>query len=346
MKRIAYDHIIAFAEAVLAKAGVEPYSANAVAAGLGETSLRGVDSHGVRLLPHYVRSVESGRKNPRPNFVFERRFPALGTLRADHALGLAAGAKAIDHCMDMAEVYGLGAVAVVDSSHAGAMAASALRAAKRGYIALAFTHADSFVVPYDGIRPYFGTNPICMAAPRVEEDPFCLDMATSTIAWNKVLAARAQAAPLGPGQAADESGAETTDAFAAASLLPSGAYKGYGLGAMVEVFSGILTGMGFGPTIPAMYTAPMDQPRRLGQFYMALRIDSCVDAESFRHSLQQMTDAVRAEPAKPGEDVMLAGDPEIRCARERRLSGIPLDSEIEAGLGALAEKYGVELPLR
>ena len=62
MKRIAYDHIIAFAEAVLAKAGVEPYSANAVAAGLGETSLRGVDSHGVRLLPHYVRSVESGRK--------------------------------------------------------------------------------------------------------------------------------------------------------------------------------------------------------------------------------------------------------------------------------------------
>ena len=130
---------------------------------LCETSLRGVDSHGIRLLPHYTRSICWVKTNS--DYKFKQVFPAFGHLDADNTFGHAAGMKAIDLAMPLAHDYGISAIAVSNSSHPGAMASYALRAARKGYIAFAFTHADALVASHDGERAYFGTNPICIAAP-------------------------------------------------------------------------------------------------------------------------------------------------------------------------------------
>ena len=206
MTVIAYHDLVEFVRQALDVAGLDDFSANAVTTGLCETSLRGVDSHGVRLLAHYVDSALNGRKNPRPDFRFEATFPALGVLHADDAFGHAAGMKAIDHAMSMADVSGIGAVVVRDSSHPGAMASFALKAARRGFLAMAFTHADSLLLSPGGTRPFFGTNPICMAAPRREDEPYCLDMATSVIPWNRLRMHRETGEALPAGVAADDRG--------------------------------------------------------------------------------------------------------------------------------------------
>lgn len=343
MSIIRYNDLLAFARAVLAAAGLDDYSVEAVATGLCETSLRGVDSHGVRLLPHYVASALSGRKNPRPNFAFTRTFPSMGCLDADNAFGHAAGFKAMEHCTAMAGETGVGAVGVKNSSHPGAMASFALWAARRGYMALAFTHADSLLLSHGGTRPFFGTNPVCMAAPRDGGEPFCLDMATSVIPWNRLLLHKAKGEPLPEGTAADAEGLPTTDPARATCLMPTGGYKGTGLAAMVEVLCAVFTGMAFGRDIPAMYRAPMEQPRRLGQFYMALRCDGCVDRAEFTAALARLSDAVRAEPARPGERVMLAGDKEIHESRRRLEQGIPLDPATTEAFKDLARRHAVPL---
>ena len=100
--------------------------------------------------------------------------------------------KAIDICMKIANKFGVGIVAVKNSSHPGALASMALRAARKNYIAFAFTHADSLMLSHNGKKAYFGTNPICFAAPRKEKEPFCIDMATSMISWNKLLKLRSK----------------------------------------------------------------------------------------------------------------------------------------------------------
>ncbi len=165
---------------------------------------------------------------------------------ADNTIGHAAGMKAIDLAMPIAQEYGNGAVAVSNSSHPGAMASFALRAARKGYIAFALTHADALVSSYGGRRSYFGTNPICMAVPRRESEPFCLDMAPTGISWNKLLGARERGESLPNNYcAADKNGDPTNDPAQAQCLLPIGNYKGYGIAAMVEVLCGILTGMAF-----------------------------------------------------------------------------------------------------
>ena len=345
MSKIFYEDLQKFHRSILKKVGLDEESVEAVTTGLCETSLRGVDSHGVRLLPHYIRSALAGRKNPRPKYKFMKIFPVIGVLDADNAFGHAAGMKALDHCMEIAKENGIGAVAVRNSSHAGAMASMALKAARKGYIAFAFSHADSLLLSHNGKRPYFGSNPVCVAVPREEKEPYCLDMATSMISWNKLLLYKSNGMELPENLAADNEGNMTNNPEVATCLLPAGSYKGYGLASLVEVLCGVFTGMAFGLAIPAMYNAPMNEPRRLGQFYMVIRSDGCLEQEEFLQRMQQLTDEVRCEPAQEGEKVMLPGDPEIKVSRIRIKEGVPLDTATESEFKKLSKEFQVPLIL-
>ena len=345
MKYITYETLINFHREILAKAGLNPETNEAVTTGLCETSLRGVDSHGIRLLPHYTRSALSGRKNPKPNYSYTQKFPAFGALDADNTFGHAAGFKAIGYAMRMAKEFGIGAVAVSNSSHPGAMASFVLKAARDGYVAFAFTNADALLRSHGGKRAYFGTNPTCFAAPRKEEEPFCLDMAPTIFSWNKLLTYREKGEKLPGEYAADEHGIPTSDPDLARSILPIGTYKGFGLAAMGEVLCGVLTGMLFGRSIPAMYTTAMDQPRHLGQFYLVMRADICQPLSVFEERLQQMTDEVRLEPNLDGERVLLANDPQIEEAQRRKEEGIPVVDNLLEELRTLASDLSVDVKL-
>ena len=345
MKYITYNNLLDFHRKILAKAGLDNETNESVTIGLCETSLRGVDSHGIRLLPHYTRSALSGRKNPKPNYSYTQKFPAFAALDADNTFGHAAGFKAIGYAMRMAKEFGIGAVAVSNSSHPGAMASFALKAARNGYVAFAYTHADALLKSHGGKRSYFGTNPTCFAAPRIEEEPFCLDMAPTIFSWNKLLTYREKGEKLPGEYAADEQGNPTSDPNLARSLLPIGTYKGYGLAAMGEILCGVLTGMLFGRSIPAMFISPMDQPRHLGQFYLVMRADICQPLSEFEERLQQMTDEGRQEPSLDGERVLLANDPQIEETRRRKLEGIPVSENLLEEFQNIASDLKVDVNL-
>ena len=134
LTKVQYKDILKFHFEILKLIGLDDFSIQSVSKGLCDASLRGVDSHGIRLLPHYVDSALMGRKNPKPNFVFKKNFPSVGVLDADNAFGHAAGMKAIKYGIEIANEMGMGAVAVKNSSHPGALASIALIAAKKGIL--------------------------------------------------------------------------------------------------------------------------------------------------------------------------------------------------------------------
>lgn len=125
--------------------------------GLVQASVRGVDSHGVRLLPHYLKAVKAGRLNPEPAYRFESSGPGVGRLDGDHTFGHAAGAEGMRHAMELAHDAGMGTVAVYNSSHFGAAAYFALMAADEAMIGFSFTHADSLLLSYGGRRTFVPT---------------------------------------------------------------------------------------------------------------------------------------------------------------------------------------------
>jgi len=331
-----------FCKEALIKVGVDSKIANNVASSLVLTSLRGIDSHGIFLLPHYIHGVIIGRINPQPKYKFVLKKPSAGLLDANDGFGIDAGIFAMEKAIKMATKNGIGAVSVHNSSHFGAAAIYGLMAAKSGMIGLCFTSTESLVLPFDGKRPYLGTNPICFCAPMAGEDPFCLDMATSVVPLNKILNYKSIGKKLGPDWAVDVSGKPTDDPKKALWLLSFGGYKGYGLGIMVEVLSSILTGMNFGKQIVRMY--PLDKKRRrLGHFFIAIDINTFISLSKFKKNLKSMCQELRGEPPlKKNGNVRVPGDPEKESFKNRSKDGIPMSDLLVTQYVQIANELGLK----
>lgn len=333
----------AFARNALLRAGVEEKVSEETARALWLTSLRGVDSHGVRLLPHYVAAIKSGRLNPNPRFIFEQTSASTGKMDADHTLGHAAGMEAMRHAIRLAQEAGTGFISVRNSSHCGAMATYALEACEHDMLGMAYTHATARLKTPNATRAFLGTNPICFSAPMANEDPFCFDAAPTTFSFNKVRQYKDAQQLLPPGVATDENGVMTLDASLAVQLLPIGDYKGFGLSLVVEILTGLLAGMPVGRDISRMFEDPLSQKRYLGQFFGAIRIDVFEDVSRFKTRLQELVDALRKEKRQDSNiPIQVAGDPEKSTRREREQFGIPFTIDDFDKLNTLAKKLGLE----
>lgn len=340
--RLPANRVFQFVKQVLLEANVNGEVAELTAKGLWTTSLRGVDSHGIRLLPHYVVGVQGGKINPTPRFAFQKTSSSTGVLDADHTFGHAAGIIGMQKAIELAQRAGSGFVAVKNSSHCGAMAYFGMEACKENMIGLAFTHATSKVKTAGSTQAFFGTNPLCFTAPMRDEGPFCFDSAPTNITSNRINQYREDDEPLPPGCAADRNGNETLNPHLADQLLPIGDYKGYGWAMMVDILCGLLTGMPVGQGISKMFVDPMSQKRRLGQFYGAIRIAAFEDPRSFKQRLQDLANQVRNQQrTNPEVPVQVPGDPEKRNEEDRRVNGIPVKPFVLKQLNNLAESLGM-----
>ena len=342
IKRVPFNVLRDFAFDVLKALGVDAESARFTAEGLCHASLRGVDSHGIRLLPHYVAAVQHGRINRKPDFAFRQMTASTGVLDADHGFGHAAGMRAMAEAIALGRKSGTGHVAVRNSSHCGAMSYFALEACKHDMIGMAFTHASPKVRSPNSTGCFFGINPLCMAAPMEGEDPFCFDSAPTAFTANKVKIYRDRNEALPENVAADSRGVMTTDPNRAEQLIPIGDYKGFGLAAIVDVLCGMLTGMPFGPHISMMYLDPMNRKRFLGQFYTAIRIDAFQDVAIFKSRMKEMALQVRSQQRRfPDEPTMIAGDPEKRIQSVRMREGIPIPGYDMERFDKIADEHGI-----
>ncbi len=320
---------------MFSRAGLTASAASSVSKSLVETSLRGVDSHGIRLAPHYLNAIICGRVNPKPLFSFKKTASGTGILNADHALGIISGLAAIDKALALAKKNGIGAVAVKNSSHFGAAAIYTLRAAKKGFLGFAFTHTESLVVPFAGKKPVLGTNPISFSAPCYGEDPICLDMSTTNLTWNKLQMLKNQKASIPAGWAVDKFGEITTSHKLAEFLTPVGSYKGYGLALMVEILCSLLSGGKLGTQIAPMI--PMNkQKRHLSHFFMAINIRAFTSVNIFSKRIKSLVQNLRLQsPAKGFDEIMVAGDPEKKNFKKRFKIGIPVSEDLLKDLEGL-----------
>jgi LDH2 family malate/lactate/ureidoglycolate dehydrogenase len=339
-------------DAALRRRGLSGEHAGYVVDGLIEASLRGIDTHGVRLFPTYLAELDGGRSRARPDLVWTGERPAARVLDAGGALGLVAGRVACDEAVRLAREQGVAAVSVRNSNHFGAASVYTLAMARTGALGLSFTNSDALVAPFRGLRPLFGTNPISMAVRGEGGDLFCADFATSQVSYSKVKHHREHGLPLAAGWAIGPDGTDAADAADAgaspgageiAALKPLGGHKGHCLNMMVEILCALLAGMPLDHELSHLYAAPYDEPRRVAHFFLAVDLAAFVDPDSFRRSLSGLMTCVREQPAVEGDGgegdggrrVLVPGDLESECAAVRQREGIPLTQEESAFFASL-----------
>ena len=353
MAEAAVDHHVSlvaldeFCRAVLRACGANEDTASATTRAMMHGTRLGVDSHGVRLLNHYVEALVGGRINCVPKLRTVGGFGAAETLDADHAHGALATYTAMDRAVTIAKQLGVSAIAIRNSSHFGPAGAYALAAAQQGLIGLAFCNSDSFVRLHGGASRFHGTNPIAVAVPVAGDNPWLLDMATSSIPFNRVLLYRSLEKSLPDAVASDSEGIDTSDPFATDMLAPLGGefgFKGAGLAGLSEILSAVVTGMRLSFEIAPMQGPDFSTPRELGAFVMALSPDAFGDRATFNDGMHRYLQALRSSPARQGAHVMAPGDREWQTAAHREAYGVPLDPATWKAFAALSDRYGVELP--
>jgi hydroxycarboxylate dehydrogenase B len=350
---IGHAELRSIALHVFTAAGSESEEAEVIADHLIEANLRGHDSHGVGMIPTYLRNLGNGTVLANRKGRVASENGSLVVYDGERAWGQIAAREATMVAIAKARDTGVAVVALRNPHHIGRVGTYGEICAEAGLVSFHFvnvTDSRPAVAPWRGTDARFSTNPVCIAIPGPEpQRPIILDMATSVVAMGKVRVARNKGEQLKPGILLDGEGKPTTDPGAMyreprGAVLTFGEHKGYALAFVCEMLAGALCGSGTlrperqdrGTATNGMLTIVID-PSRL------------VDRDWLRQEITAMTQYITASPpARPDQPVLIPGDPERQTRAERLEKGVPIDPETWREIGAAARTVNVliETPRR
>ena len=340
MQDILIDHVKMknWSEDLFIRSGLSKKHANIVASALTETSLYGIDSHGVARITHYLGRLENGTIEKDPKMIFTKTAASTAQLDGNDGHGMVIMTEATDKAIEIAKENGTGVVGVFNSSHCGAIGLYTRQIARAGMVGFAFTHADALVVPHGGNKPFFGTNPISISFPTENnEEPVCIDMATSIVPWNYMMNAKREKAKVPIGLGVDKDGKDSEDSAAIVAVKPVAEHKGYALAFLIDLLCGPLNGMNFGPNMTSMYR-DLDKKRKLGSLVFAIDPARFGGRDNFRAAATAMIEQVKQH----GDNVLFPGQPEYISKAKRMKNGIPISQAILDDFNAWAKKLNAE----
>jgi len=338
--------------------GVPEEDARICADVLITSDLRGIESHGVGRLKYYYDRIRAGVQFTHTNFEVVKETETTALVDGHHGMGHVIAHRSMRMAMEKARRYGLGAVAVRNSTHFGIAGYYPLMAAAEGMVGLTVTNARPAVAPTFSTEPMLGTNPIAFAAPTDLPYPFCYDGATPITQRGKIeVLARAEK-PVPEGWVIDSEGNPLTDpaqvleelGTARAALLPLGGagetlggHKGYGLGTMVEILSSALSGGPFMKDLLGFAPDGSRRPYMLGHFFLAIHVEHFIPLDEFRRITGAILRTLQNARKAPGHDrIYVAGEKEYEKEKEIRQHGIPVNPNLRRDLQVMRDELGIE----
>ena len=335
-----------FMTAVFEKMGVPTEDARLCADVLLESDRRGIESHGCnRFKPIYIDRIKSGILNPVTKIDILKETPTTAVLDANDGMGMVASKKAMDMCIEKAHKYGMGMVAVRNSSHYGIAGYWTGLAAKENMIGISGTNARPSVAPTFGVENMLGTNPLTFSMPTDEPFPFTLDCATSVIQNGKIEYYARINHDTPKGLVISREGEELTDSAEIlkkirsqqAALAPlggfgetTGGYKGYGYSTVVEILSAALQSGLFLKALDGKDEEGKIRPYHLGHFFIAIDTEAFMGAEAFKKTCGDILRDLRGSEKAPGQErIYTAGEKEYDVWMYRKDKGVPVTEAVQ-----------------
>jgi len=354
---IDFETMERFMVEVLVKTGVPEEDAKICAEVLITADKLGIDSHGFnRLKPIYYDRIKDGILNPVTQFEIVRESPTTAVVDGHNGMGHVIAKRSMLMAIDKAKKFGMGMVAVRNSTHFGIAGFYALMAAKENMIGICGTNARPSIAPTFGVENMLGTNPLTFAMPTDEEFPFMLDCATSVSQRGKIELYERQGKPVPKGWVIDENGESKTDAkeilkdlvAEKAALTPLGGvgeemagYKGYGYATVVEILSAALQSGSYMKMLLGLKDGKKI-PYPLGHFFIAIDINAFTDPEEFKHITGNILRELRASKKMPGQNrIFTAGEKEYLIWLDRKDKGVPINASLQQDLKKLIEELKI-----
>lgn len=324
--------------------GLKESHARQWANGLVETSLLGIDSHGIRMLDRYVKHLDDGgiSVNFEPHFIREKG--AIGVLDGCNSSGHLGAFHTTSVAASKAKTMGIGAVSLINTNHVGACALYAAQLAREGCVGMCFAVTIAGIAPWGGKKSMLGINPVAVGFPVKNKPDFVLDISTSVTAMGKITRAADVGEAIPEGWALDADGKITTDPnkVNSGSLYPMGEHKGYGLSMAIEAISALLSNGA--PSMNVMsWIANSDQSMGASFMAIALDIEAFSNLDSFQERTEEWLTTITTSPKKDGVSrIYYPGERsgEEKAIREKQ--GIPVDSYTREMLNTLAQRFNLD----
>lgn len=347
-----------FMTAVFVKLGLPEEDARLCSDVLMQSDKWGIESHGCnRFKPIYVDRIRKGILNPITKIDVLKETATTAVLDANDGMGMVASKKAMDMCIEKAHKYGMGMVAVRNSSHYGIAGYWANLAAKENMIGITGTNARPSIAPTFGVENMMGTNPLTFAMPTDEEFPFLLDCATSIIQNGKIEYYARIGKDTPAGMVIGRDGSTLTDSAQIlkdlrsgnAALAPLGGigetlagYKGYGYAAVVEILSAALQSGIFLKDLDGKDENGNLRPYHLGHFFIAIDTDAFMGAEAFKKTAGDILRNLRNSQKAPGQErIYTAGEKEHDVWMYRKDKGVPVTEAVQKEFIQLRDELGL-----
>jgi LDH2 family malate/lactate/ureidoglycolate dehydrogenase len=342
---VSPDALRRFAREILIALELPPPSADLVAESLVSADLRGVDSHGVHLLPHYVKQLENANLDPKAEGHVISESGACLLYDGENGIGQVIAMTCCGHAARLAKEHGLGLAISRRSNHFGAAAFWAQKMSAHGLIGIVFSNASPAVPPWQGREGRFGTNPFCVSVPSSGEGGWLLDMATTRVALNKIVKAADQQDEIPAGWALNSQGVPTTniDEALGGLLMPLGEYKGSGLAMMIEILCAGLSGGAMSTEVGGLHI--LERRMNISQFFLAIDVGCFLPLPDFQQRMEHLVKTVKsARPAEGYGEVLVAGEPEWNSEARFLREGIPVAAGVWKRLVEIADHYEVPVP--
>jgi L-2-hydroxycarboxylate dehydrogenase (NAD+) len=338
--------------------GVPREDAEICADVLLESDRRGIESHGVnRFKPIYIDRILSKIQNPVTNFEVIRETPTTAVVDGHDGMGQVIGYKAMELAIKKAKQYGMGMVAVKNSTHYGIAGYYTSRAIKHDMIGITGTNARPSIAPTFGVENMLGTNPLTIGLPTDEEFPFNLDCATSITQRGKIEYFARMGMPTPEGMVIGSDGKPRTDSAqilkdlvtGEAALAPLGGigeelagYKGYGYATVVEILSAALAQGSYLKMLTGLEKDGKKIPFHLGHFFIAIDTEAFMGAEAFKKTAGDILRQLRNSRRAPGCDrIYTAGEKEYLVWLERKDTGVPVNEAVQKELSQVRDMLGL-----
>jgi L-2-hydroxycarboxylate dehydrogenase (NAD+) len=336
--------------------GVPPDDARLCSEVLIRSDLRGIESHGVGRLKMYYDRIRAGIQSPVTEFEVVNDAGATAVVDGHHGMGHVIGVRSMQMAIEKARQFGLGAVAVRNSTHYGIAGYYPLMAIREGMAGLTTTNARPSIAPTFGVEPMLGTNPITFGCPTDEACPFVIDCATSITQRGKIEVLEREGRPTPAGWAIDAEGKPHTETVAllkdfvagSAALLPLGGaseelggHKGYGYATLVEILSAALQGGSHTKALLGLEDG-RPAPYKLGHFFLAIDIAHFIDVAVFKSIAGSICRSLRQSRRAPGEErIWTAGEKEFEMEQRVAEEGVPVNAALVQNIKTMREELGL-----
>ena len=356
---VEFDLLESFIKDAFIAIGVPEADAAVCAEVLITSDKRGIDSHGIgRFKTIYYDRIKAGIQFPETEFEIVKETPATAVVDGHHGMGMVVSKRSMQMAMDKAKEYGIGMVAVRNSTHYGFCAYYTLMAEKAGMIGITGTNARPSIAPTFGVENMLGTNPLVFTFPTDEDFPFCLDCATSVSQRGKIEVYDRANKDIPEGWVIDRTGKYRTDTKeilkdlvkGTAALVPIGGmgedtagYKGYGYAAVVEILSAALQDGSYLKDLLGFNADGSKRPYGLGHFFIAIDVEAFVSLDRFKTITGNICRALRESDKAPGaERIYTAGEKEHLAWLERKDKGAPVNKALRDQIRVVREETGLD----